>query len=95
MKSMKKILSLFLAMAIMFSTLCIPAYASGSKMVLTAESSVATVEKDDEVTITVKVGASAQAIGAMQVQLVYDDTKLEYVKSENGELGNKFTSQRA
>ena len=94
MKATKRLMSLFLVLAMLLSTLCIPAFATGSLSV-TATSDKETVTKDDTFTITVKVGATAEKIGAMQVRLVYDDTKLEYQSSANGEFGNKFTSLKS
>ena len=93
-KTKKRILSVFLTLAMIITGMSVSAFASDN-MTIVAESDKATVYKDDTFTITVKVGATTQAIGAMQIQLVYDETKLEYQSSALGELGNKFTSQKS
>ena len=87
----KRILAFVLALVLAFS-LMVPAFGAGDIRV-TATSDKAQVQKGDTFTITVKVGA-ADDLFAMQVQLKYDNTKLEYVSSTVGALGSKFTSQK-
>ena len=95
MKTLKRSISLFLVMAIMFTNLYMPIIATGNNMTITATSSADKLNKDETFTITVTVGPTTQAIGAMQIQLEYDPAKIEYQSSANGELGNKFTSQKS
>ena len=70
-----------------------PVYATG-KLVVKAESDKGIVHKGDTFTISVKVGGTSEQIGAMQVKLVYDKTKVSFQSGNNGEFGEKFTSQK-
>ena len=93
MKIGKRLISSLLSIVMVLSLVWTPVYATG-KLVVKAESDKGIVHKGDTFTISVKVGGTSEQIGAMQVKLVYDKTKVSFQSGNNGEFGEKFTSQK-
>ena len=96
MKTIKKYGSFLLAIIMILTQLHAFSYAStGNDLVITSISNVTQLNKDENFTITVNISPIVLGIGAIQIKMNYDSSKIEYLGSENGELGNKFTFQKS